>query len=113
MAERARSLTAVLPVLLAVLSAGLAPHLHHHPLAEGRTGIAAASRDGAPALRGVVAGECVMCRSGQSSRLAIAGHTHPEAVAPAEGGLPLFGAGPSTGGAWLVRGASPPRAPPV
>jgi len=114
MAERTRRLAAILPLLLAVLSAGLAPHLHGPQLqADASRRVSAASQDGPPALRGVEAGDCVMCRSGQSSRLAIAGHARLDPVAPAAGSLPLFGDGPCIARARLVRNASAPRAPPV
>lgn len=117
MAERARQLAAILPILLAVLSAGVVPHLHAaegcHVGAGSGPAIEASPHAELPAVRSVDAGDCVTCRSGQSSRLAIAGSLRVAPVAPGGAGLPFFEGVPPTAAARLVREASPPRAPPV
>jgi hypothetical protein len=116
MAAPALRTLAILPLLFAVLSAGLVPHLHAHadtldPTSAPR--LERPSDDAPPATRALEAGGCLACRSGHSQRLAaIATSPTPHGAAPLEPGRMLSN-DPRGVAASLLRATTAPRAPPA
>lgn len=107
--------TAVLQLLLALLAQGAVPHLHGPEADPSATDelIVAAGQTDAPTAAAFEAAECVACRSGQSSRVAIAagGLTQPVVAGDERCALPRH-AEPSPA-SRIACAASPPRAPPA
>jgi len=104
---------AILPLLFAVLSAGLAPHLHTHV---GHSDAAALERGsgtaGSTTPSGIDGVECLACRVGQSKRLLaiVPEATRFELADARPEGIPLLA--PAVVERWL-RSAVAPRAPPA
>jgi hypothetical protein len=110
LARRLEASVVLLPLLAALLSQGLKPHLHaivesgHHLHAQQQECHEAGA---------TLEAECLICRSGSQLRTGLVptGSFH----APAESGpsLRFVGSDAASIASRLVRAASPPRAPPV
>jgi hypothetical protein len=112
MGERLLRIAATSGLLLALLSAGLIPHLHASHAHESAT-VSATTHDGAPQALLLEAGGCAACRSAQSLRPAIAQSRTLSLPAAAELACSRYPGDTVVAIAQRDQATSPPRAPPV
>jgi hypothetical protein len=104
----------ILPLLLAVLSQGLVPHLHVFDLEAGSASTVRLATTEMPAADvRLDPPECLVCRSGNGTRAGLAARAVFAEPVQAELRRLFRQPGRALATSELVRLAAPPRAPPV